>query len=190
MANNCWNYIEITGSPEDLLRFKTDLDLEGDSPYDSLLERFDPQRELENPRWFEIDVIIYDTSIHIGGGSAWTPALDLFTEISKHYESFKIKYSYEESGSDFAGWADISEGLCSDNCFGYAEGIIERDGEYEMYDRLTEYELECYSDDTLEEFLDSHIYSVFKNNKIKHDLKEDFIKMKTEIEVLNSPMTY
>ena len=176
MANNCWNHIEINGSQEDIARFRADLVFDDES-YNSLLQVFDSEREGDNPRWFEMDINFDETYVTFSGDSAWIPALDLFTRISSKYPSFQIRYCYEEQGCNFAGWADIAEGQCSDNIFSYWEGIIAREGEEEAYHLITEFELDCYDSLSWEEFEKEPIYIYFTDNRFKHDLRESFLKM-------------
>lgn len=84
-------------------------------------------------KWFDLDIDFEpeenSEEIKISGDSAWCPSLELFTAISKKYTSFKIRYEYEEMGCDFSGWADISEGNCTNNEFTYWKGIFEMQGE-------------------------------------------------------------
>ena len=168
MANNCWNSIYIEGSEIEIESFRSELQ----QGYGTLLGIFNEGNIGENARWFEMDVEIEHEWISITGDSAWHPSLDLFTEISKKYPSFEIKYSYEEPGCNFAGWADISNGTLHDNCFGYWEGIVERDGEEEAYSMITEFEIDCFESE--DELRESDMYNVLTDNLLKHQVIEAF----------------
>lgn len=91
------------------------------------------------------------------GDSAWVPSLDLFTKISERFKSLVIYYEYEEMGSDLAGWAHISDGSCSDNCYRYWEGMREMRGEKELINMIIENELEYYDE---EELIESDMFNV------------------------------
>lgn len=165
MANNCQNYIEITGNKSQLKKLAKDLELDSKSGCDTGYDIYENLRHKykknlgDDARWFDIDASVQEDNISISGDSAWCPCLELFTEISKVFPKLKIKYNYEEMGCDFSGWADIENGDCNDNCFKYWKGIIIREGEDDALDLVLAFELECYESE--EELIESDMYLAF-----------------------------
>ena len=164
MANNCYNYIEIIGDKNQLKDLYTDLVLDpktgcdsGCDIYENICHKYG--KGGNDARWFDMDVQLYENEIIISGDSAWCPCLEIFTEISSKFPELSIRYSYEEMGVGFAGWADIENGECNDNEFGYWEGIIKREGESEALCMVLENELECYESE--EELKKSEMYLSF-----------------------------
>ena len=176
MANNCYNFIEINGSEEEIKDFAKLLELNdtqehGGDVYENLLNEFCNGEIGENSKWFDLesDQIEGDNEyLRVSGDSAWAPSLDLFVKISEKYPSFKIRYEYEEMGCDFSGWADIENGQMQDNCFGYWEGLVVMDPSNAL-DNVLGNELSCY--DTEEELLDSDMYKAFDEDAQKEILE-------------------
>jgi len=103
--------------------------------------------------------------------------LQIFKKISDKYKSFNIKYEYNERGSDFAGYANISKGVCTDNCFTYWEGLVAID-EDSALEQAIENELECMAEDmTLKKFKKSTLYKAF-NSENKKELEKEFLSLK------------
>lgn len=178
MANNCMNFITINGNNTDIKDFSQLLKLSEtqENGYDIYENLFNEFGKSENDgRWFDIQIVDEDENcITISGDSAWCPCLDLFTKISAKYESLEIHYEYEEGGCDFAGFADINEGNCDDNCFGYWEGKAKNDYEYAFQTAFEDIEY-CYDDDSEEDFMDSSMYKAFEPNE-QAELLEEFRK--------------
>jgi hypothetical protein len=172
MANNCYNHILITGSKENIDLFLNEIgyansEIIDKTIYPKMIEMYGLKT---NARWFELNIERNgDNNVTIFGDSAWKPSIDLFTDISEKY-SFVIRYDYEEMGVDFSGWADINCGECQDNEFGYWEGLIIRDGEGSVWERLLD-ELEYFED--LEELLGSNMYSALSDEG-KKDIVEAY----------------
>ncbi len=178
MANNCYNYIKITGDRAQLKKLYKDFVLDPKSGCDSGFDIYENlrhkyQKEFKNDaKWFDMDIDFQDKDeITISGDSAWCPCLDIFTKISEKFPKLSINYSYEEMGCDFSGWADIKDGVCDDNCFTYWEGIIKRDGEEEAMYNVIENELECY--ETEEELVESTMYLAF-SEECKLEILEEY----------------
>lgn len=174
MANNCYNFIEITGDKAQLEEFGKDLVLDPksgcDSGTDIYANLYHKYGKGENDaRWFDMNVDLREDEIYISGDSAWCPSLEFFTNISAKFPKLFIKYSYEEMGCDFSGWADIEDGGCDDNCYTYWEGLILREGESYTLGNVLENELECY--DTEEELISSDMYSQFSEESKLEILK-------------------
>jgi hypothetical protein len=164
MANNCSNYISITGSSKEIKKLAKEITKE-----DAYLILCSKYGKSENdPRWFTFDnVEVYEAHITISGDSAWCPALDLFTNISKKYPSIEIEYEYEEGGCDFAGTATISQGACTDNCQTYWKGKVEIDYDYALqcaFESLDGFESE-------EELMESDMILAFKEDDQEELLK-------------------
>lgn len=179
MANNCINFININGSVDEIKNFSKLLELgekqaNGYDIYANLCNEFG--KSGNDGRWFDITVVDKDENcIVISGDSAWSPCLGLFTEISEKYPSFEIRYEYEEGGCDFAGFADINGGVCADNCFGYWEGRAKIDYDYALQSAYED--LDCFEDDSEDEFIDSDMYKAF-NPEDQKELLEEFRNLK------------
>jgi hypothetical protein len=165
MANNCYNFIQIEGNKTEILELKKLLELDKKNGQDSGYDIYENLKHdfgsFENDgRWFDIDVQeLSETEITISGDSAWCPCLEIFTKISEKFPSLIIRYEYEEQGCDFAGWAEIGEGNCNDNCFSYWKGIFKMRGEEDTKDYIITNELECY--ETEDELKEADFYSLF-----------------------------
>lgn len=175
MANNCYNFIQINGSSDDIKEFLSMLQInefqeDGCDIYQNLLTEFNHNEIGENAKWFEMDIHDSDENcILISGDTAWVPSLELFTKISEKFKSFEIRYEYEEAGCDFSGWADIHNGSCKDNCFAYWEGVIKTQGESEALSLVLTNELECY--ETIEDLLESDMFNQFSKESQKEILE-------------------
>ena len=180
MANNCFNYIQINGSVEEIKEFRNvlkynDNQKNGTDVHFNLRAHFDAPVGNDG-RWFNIDTheAENETEILISGDSAWTPCLELFTAISKKYQSFVIRYEYDESGCDFSGWAEIEKGFCNDHQFTYWKGLFERNGEDDTLYFIITNELECY--DTEEELKEADFFELFSEenqNEILENWREN-----------------
>lgn len=177
MANNCNNYITIKGDEIELKDFYELLKINPDENdgfdiYRNIVSEFAPNKE--DAKWFEIDMHEFNrTEIILSGDSAWCPCLGVFTKISKKYPSFIIHYQYDESGCDFAGYADISKGDCDDNCFTFWKGKIINFGEQEALEDVISNELSCYESE--EELIDSDMYKAF-NAVSKGKILKEYIE--------------
>lgn len=171
MANNCYNYIQISGSAEEIKEFRSilkskDKQESGTDIYFNLKAYFNASTGNDG-RWFEINTHEEEneTEIIISGDSAWTPCLTLFTVISEKFQSFVIRYEYDESGCDFSGWADIQKGFCNNHQFTYWKGLFERDGEDDTLCFIITNEIECY--DTEEELKEADFFGLFSKESQK-----------------------
>jgi hypothetical protein len=173
MANNCYNYIEISGDKSQIEKLKKDFPesiTNGCDLYTDLREKY--KKDVGNDaRWFDIDVNLMEDEITLSGDSAWCPCLELFTAISEKFPELNIKYSYEEQGCDFSGWADISDGNCNDNEFTYWKGLLEREGEAFVLNYILENELECMES---EEDLTSHEMYLLLSEESKKIVLESY----------------
>lgn len=129
MANNCYNYLEIEGTEEDIkkleecIKVKKSKEEEEQSGYDN----YDMSKvihvetdekgfykgdiyELWGTKWFDGEwfenngksaVLTFET--------AWSPSLPVTLEMSQRF-NLKIKHNYEEAGCDFEGDYNVENG--------------------------------------------------------------------------------
>lgn len=169
MANNCYNYLEITG--ENVIKFYNEFkNNEFDLIYQNLVNQF--EKHGNNPRWFEIQQFeISDDILLISGDSAWSPALELFFEVAKKYD-LSIKYTYFENGCDFYGRAVINKNEISDNCLSYWAGLYEfSDFQYCIDEAINEFEFLKSEGYTLDEIMQEDFY-INAPNEIKNKILE------------------
>ena len=136
MANHCYNYVNGSGSKENLARLKSIVDALLDNKetsttyvecYYKVYPMFFPQEVLEQEefdddkkpwnavyedygsKWFqgEFEIDVEDGSLTISGDSAWSPMLPFFIKLAVEYK-LTLEGYYEESGMDFAGKFTIS----------------------------------------------------------------------------------
>lgn len=165
MANNCYNYITIEGNATEIKEFSALLKLETEKGQENGFDIYSNLRTEfgvfgNDAKWFDIDIQeTEEENITISGDSAWCPSLELLTKISERYQSFEIRYEYDEMGCDFSGWAEIGQGNCNDNQFEYWKGLFEMRGEDELLHQVIENELDCY--DSEEELQEADFFSLF-----------------------------
>lgn len=158
MANNCWNWVQITGPKETLdiieERFKKYKDWQGtftdfgnmvlgvecdadiaDETIDQMFGRI----YTYGTKWWDFELNGDDDWLQISGDSAWSPPLQLLTMMTKVFD-IKIEGEYSESGCDFGGFYTIENGVCEDNEMTYFE-----------------YELECDRDEAIDRLIDNMI---------------------------------
>ena len=172
MANNCYNSIEFNGDKKEIDDFFKVNNLEnetnGTDLYSNLVEKY--KSNGDDARWFDMYVERYsDENFYISGDSAWCPSLDLITNISKQYPSFVIRYEYEEPGCDFAGYADIQNGNCTDNCYTFWKGIFELRGTEEAISYILENELDSY--ENIEELKEADFWQLLDEEQQKEVLE-------------------
>ena len=171
MANNCNNYISIKGNETEIKEFYQLLQLDktkgqdkGNDIYQNLLSVFG--KDGNDSKWFDVDVHEFqENEITISGDTAWAPSLELFTKISEKYQSFVIRYEYDEMGCDFAGYAEIEQGNCNNNCFTYWDGKIKTVDEDSALEEVLSNELECF--ENVEELQESDMYNAFSEENQK-----------------------
>jgi hypothetical protein len=167
MPNWCYNNIEIKGEPNDIKKISNiieNLKIEDDMLFQSLIglpEGIDSEKYNED--WYDINVEWFGTKWDVGlefvqeikedyilfsGETAWSPPVDFCIELSRIY-NVQVEMYFEEGGCDFCGkcWID-SEGGCSEEVYGYHEGIYRFEGFQDWYER----EWELMSDWMVDEF--------------------------------------
>jgi len=140
MANNCWNWVKITGPKETLdiieERFKKYNDWQGTftefsrmvlglesdvvPEHETIDEMFD-RIYTYGTKWWDFELDGDDDWLQISGDSAWSPPLGLLTKISEVF-NVKVEAEYEECGMDFAGFFTAENGEYEDRemtCFEY-----------------------------------------------------------------------
>lgn len=180
MANNCYNYIHVEGRKEEILKLKNKFSnnlLEKDKGRDGgMLDLVSLTNwkegcdiyKLAGTKWFDVDIEqTDDETLIISGDTAWSPALELFVMLSKEFQALKITYDYEESGCDFGGWAEISNGEIEDNSYTFWEYKFKRD--YSFACEIAVDEIKYLIEDGLESEIQSH--SIARHIS-KKDLKE------------------
>ena len=167
MPNWCYNNIEIKGEPNDIKKISNiieNLKKEDDMLFQSLIglpEGIDSEKYNED--WYDINVEWFGTKWDVGlefvqeikedyilfsGETAWSPPIDFCIELSRLY-NVQVEIYYEEPGCDFCGKCLIDpEGGCSEEVYGYHEGIYRFEGFQDWYER----EWESMSDWMVDEF--------------------------------------
>lgn len=154
MSNICGNYLEISGSDNQL-----------EALYKSL--KAQEPALLETVPNFEINVksdyCIYDEDsctrdedgdICLSFGSRNSPPLEEITSLSSEYPDLEFKLNYEEGGCCLFGEAFIQDGSCNEN------ELEER--EYcEKYNANYQEELEALNNCSYEEFLEKYTHDNF-----------------------------
>lgn len=161
MANYCYNWVSFTGDKDvlDLLQTKFETYESHEGTFSDWCDKFftDKREEKEDAfdelynygtKWwdFEIDRRGYDNLL-VMGSSAWSPPQEFLRRLSEEY-AVKIYGDYEESGSDYGGYAEYENGVMDDHCFPYREWMYINSNE-QFFHQL-EYEVEYY--DTFDDY--------------------------------------
>jgi len=131
MANNCYNWAQITGSKENLDLLEARLK-EAKSVDDSLYwVSFHHVLGIEVPdsgdlyntfgtKWYDAEWNREsDTEATLSGDSAWSPPSEFFLKLSDVYQ-LAIESEYEEGGCDFAGYYNCINGeVVRDDTYSY-----------------------------------------------------------------------
>jgi hypothetical protein len=170
MPNWCYNRIEVIGKPSDIKKISNiieNLKKEDEILFQSLIglpEGIDIEEYNEdecdiNEDWFGtkwdvgFDFVkeIKEDYILFSGETAWSPPVDFCIELSRMY-NVQVEMYFEEGGCDFCGkcWID-SEGGCSEEIYGYHEGIYLFEGFQDWYEREWEIMSDWLVDELYEE---------------------------------------
>ena len=78
-------------------------------------------------KWNACDVDINKGLLNLSYSfnTAWGPPNKWFTKLTEKYTNFEIRLEYEESGMDFAGFMDYSDGVLSEESYSLSEHIWE-----------------------------------------------------------------
>lgn len=146
MANNCWNYVLISGDKLilDELQAKFDSPLKEEC-FRKLAASFfnegyiDDSVDLGSKWWDLCTGRNEDGHLIVAGDSAWCPPHEFLRLISLHYP-VKIVGEYEEGGMNFGGTTTYQYGEVDDTCYKYLEWLWVSDSE-QFWN-----ELECYAE--------------------------------------------
>ena len=163
MANECMNYIKITGRPEEITLFKESYLLYNEEEDDYVLDfnYITPiPKDCENDYFFRIEhwgnkwdgtnayVDICDDEVYIDVSTAWNPCGPIVDKLIHLCPGLEFEYKYYESGCAFLGYRyhmayddpdddEQNEILESNDAYGYwIHMFIE---EYETYEWVEEH---------------------------------------------------
>jgi hypothetical protein len=139
MANNCSNYIQITGSSENIKKVYDFWKKELVDEYDKInyltdLSIFTPEEKEKQDvyvscgtKWINTDNLdIDDDFISITCDTAWSPCNPLLKRIAQTFD-VKCENEYNEPGCDFGGKYECTKDSESDDCMSYLKYV----GKYE-----------------------------------------------------------
>ena len=190
MANNCYNYISISGDKESLDKieefFKTYKNFDtvndwGDSVINSdykIDDRIENSYNKYGSRWFDFDIDRNSDEMTISGDSAWSP---METLVGGLCYTFGVEgwIEYEEPGCDFGGRTSFDKnGEINEFIqMSYSEWMYKSGGSHWVNESLY-YDLECQIDhyDTFSEFINE--YPFINNAEDIEFLRESFNKLK------------
>lgn len=173
MANNCWNWVSMTGDKDTLELLKNRM--KDYDNFDNLVDwtnhiiqedRFD--REKESPydvvgtRWWDVlweEAEIQDGYMSIQGDSAWSPPTQLMELLAKEFK-LEITIEFEEPGCDFGGYCTYdSNGLKEDHTVSYRQWSYEQD----RYHYLEQFKEDIDHYETMEDVLNEHEFASKKD---------------------------
>jgi hypothetical protein len=192
MANNCYNWVSITGEKDalDLLQTKLATYDSHEGTFSDWCDTFFTNKRIINEdsyeenyyygtKWWDFEVERNaDDDLLINGDSAWSPPQEFLRRLSEEYAVF-IRGEYEESGSDFGGYAEYEKGVMDDYCYTYREWMY-INNEEQFFNEL-EYEVEYY--DTFEDYK-AEILDKFENALTEQqiaEVREDFERQQDEL---------
>lgn len=156
MANNCYNWASLHGTPESLnlleSRIKEITDAKEHLWYQTFHKVLGIEHvegdvyELYGSKWFDIEYERTDDNMaSISGDSAWSPVNEFFRKLSEVY-NLEISSEYEEPGCDFGGFFECENGeVIKDECFNYRLFKIKSDQYDSLYDDINDsIESDCY----------------------------------------------
>ena len=149
MANNCYNWAHINGSKEnlDLLQARLKEAKEFDDSlfyptFHSVLGIPLPESDTDvytefGTRWYDAEWNREsDTSATLSGDSAWSPPSEFFRKLSEIY-SLTIESDYQESGADFGGYYNCSNGeVIRDQTYSYNYYQLKQDKDIFIHNLL------------------------------------------------------
>lgn len=159
MANNCWNWVHITGPKETLdiieERFEKYNNWEGTfTEFSRMVLGLDPEVVPEHEtlndsfsrmytygtKWWDFEIDRDDDWLELRGDSAWSPPLYLLARISEVF-NVKVEAEYEEPGMDFAGFFTAENGQYEDRemtCFEYELECDRKNAINRLIDQINE----------------------------------------------------
>lgn len=171
MANNCYNSIEIIGTPENIKTLKEifnaeNFDLIGTGEWLFDIKTKDAYEDF-GTRWFDIGYTdVSENSMIVSGDSAWSPPDMFFLKLSKKY-NLEIILEYEEAGCGIGGTHRYSNGEIT-----------------EQYD--TTYQMYKYKEDGIYDLINNYFddadeYNTFEEWK-EQTIDKEVIEVLTEEE--------
>ncbi len=175
MANECMNYIKLTGRPEEIALFKDSYlvynekveDYELDFNYITPIPidcQDDYNFRIENwgNKWDGTEAYVgaYDDEIYIDVATAWSPCIPIVDKLIRLCPGLEVDYKYYEPGNGFLGYRyhvsyedpdedEAEEIIVENDPYGYwTHAFIE---EYETYDWLEEHIKDMLEDKDIEE---------------------------------------
>ena len=159
MANHCWNWAHIEGSKENLDLLEAKLKEATSETRHLWYQTFyhvigqpvpDPETDTYDDfgtKWFDAEwERDSDTSATLSGDSAWSPPSQFFRKLSEVY-SLAITSEYEESGCDFGGYYDCSNGeVTRDESYSYKFYRLTQDKDNFMHNLLEDIGCGTYED--------------------------------------------
>lgn len=187
MANNCYNYITVSGDKKQLQGLKEKLSNhlldEAKGKDGGMLDIYkltnwkdgDVIYRLAGTKWFDVDLQLLEDDLIISGDSAWSPALELMQMLSREFNKLHFEHDYEEAGCDFGGWAEIHNGSIEDNPFSYWEYKFLRD--YSLACEIAKDEIEYFISDNQEEELKDHDIKRYMREEDFNQILEEFLNI-------------
>lgn len=204
MPNWCNNFIEISGSEENMKpiydflskyednEHREDLVMNTLIPHDEEYIRIqesgdfllNPQTEFYGTKWdFRLgEAQINDcteTYINLSPSTAWSPPIEFCSKLAKKY-GVKVKIMYSEPGNNFSGYADIEiDGNVDNHEFDYLEGIYLHFDEEEFWNEIDFYlESDIEEYETGEDFANQFPYV---NPDDRQEIIDRFIEAKSNL---------
>lgn len=183
MANNCYNSIEIIGTPENIKTLKEifnaeNFDLIGTGEWLFDIKTKDAYEDF-GTRWFDIGYTdVSEESMIVSGDSAWSPPDAFFLKLSKKY-NLEIILEYEEAGCDIGGAHRYSNGEITEQYdTTYQMYKYKEDGIYDLvnnyFDDADEYET---FEEWKEQTIDKEVIELLTKEENK-ELEEKFNESK------------
>lgn len=194
MANECMNYIKITGRPEEITLFKESYLFYNEEKDDYVLNfnYITPiPKDCENDYNFRIEnwgnkwdgtdayVEIYDDEVFIDVATAWSPCSPIVDKLIHLCPGLEFDYEYYESGCGFLGYRhhdmyddpdddEYAEYCSTGDPFEYWYNMFEK--EYETFEWLEEHIEDLATDDELDSDVANEILNMIKDETHKLDM--------------------
>lgn len=205
MPNWCNNYIQISGTKENMekiyhlfknegsKRYRDILVMNHLIPHDSEYKRIEksgdfllnPQTTFYGTKWdftlTQANVInVTEEYVSLGPSTAWSPPSEFCEKLAKKYD-VNVEINFEEGGVGFVGREVYnSDGLIEQEIYeNYEEGLYKLDNEtfWSNLDYSIEYALE--NEETLESFMERYPYVTPEDRK---EIEEEFTQMVKDYE--------
>ena len=184
MANECMNYIKLTGRPEDIALFKDSYlvynekieDYELDFNYITPIPigcQDDYNFRIENwgNKWDGTEAYVgaYDNEIYIDVATAWSPCIPIVDKLIRLCPGLEVDYKYYEPGNAFLGWR--YHVAYEDPDEDEAEEIIVENDPYGYWTHMFIEEYETY------DWLEEHIKDMGENGDLTEDVVDELLRL-------------